>query len=45
MKVNNEHSNTFETEILKVSRRGPRYPENTEFGNFEFSLLFWNRVR
>ena len=43
MKVNKKHSNTFEIEILKVSRRGPRYPENTEL--IEFSLLFWNRVR
>ena len=33
-KLNAKHSDENETKILKFSRRGPRSPDNAEFGHF-----------
>ena len=33
-KLNGKHSDKYEIKILKFSRRGPRSPDNAEFGHF-----------
>ena len=33
-KLNAKHSDKYEIKILKFSRRGPRSPDNAEFGHF-----------
>ena len=33
-KLNVKHSDEYEIKILNFSRRGPRSPENAEFGHF-----------
>ena len=33
-KLNAKHSDKYDIKILKFSRRGPRSPDNTEFGHF-----------
>ena len=33
-KLNAKHSDKYDTKILKFSRRGPRSPDNAEFGHF-----------
>ena len=33
-KLNAKHSDKYEMKILKFSRRGPRPPDNAEFGHF-----------
>ena len=33
-KLNAKHSDEYEIKILKFSRRGPRSPDNAEFGHF-----------
>ena len=33
-KLNTKHSDKYEIKILKFSRRGPRSPDNAEFGYF-----------
>ena len=37
--INPEHSDKFDIKISKISRRGPRSPDDTEFGHFKSS--FW----
>ena len=37
-KPNAKHSDEYEIKILNSSRRGPRSPDNAEFGHF--TLLF-----
>ena len=34
LKLNAKHSDKYEIKILKFSRRGPRSPDNAEFGHF-----------
>ena len=37
-KLNAKHSDKYEIKILKFSRRGPRSPDNAEFGHFTLSI-------
>ena len=37
-KLNAKHSDKCEIEILEFSRRGPRSPDNAEFGHFTLQI-------
>ena len=43
-KLNAKHSDKYEIKILEFSRRGPRSPDNAEFGHFT-SLVCRGRQR
>ena len=38
-KLNAKHSDKYEVKISKFSRRGPRSPDDTEFGHFTLLIL------